>query len=836
MIRFMAFASARLAVGAFCLMTAAYAALNCSPFAFDMFIRPQLFPWVTEFVAWHHFWCCGAFVASTLTLVADLDWRIPRDGTRKAAHWLAVGYVGFFGAVAGVLVVSPYLPRLWNDSRALPTAIAAFVPLLWLAAIDHLSAPSPRRQHDAGTFRVTGQHRLLVSCAIAAGYLWAAHVVRALWQSGRSAGAIAWALTIIWALALTATVSALVYTILFLKTAVAARTRTPERWERGLTSVLTAAGICEFLRRLVLPTVSLNASDAAWVATVAGVSLASMWSGLACRRPAADPQKAATSSERLLVSMPGGPATVAALLMLPLASFWALGFMEQLDWAFVVQRLILVCEGLLAYTLVRRATRHHVADRPWSARATVVPAVVALATLFAVPHAALRLAAWTGDRTLEPAAAFERYAAADPLFKFMSDGLVTRAGFDGEYFRFLQVYTNARGASITIPDVDLTTAPARPAGHRPDIFLFVIDSLRRDYLSPYNPAVSFTPNIERFASENFVFRNVFTRHGATQLAAPSIWAGAEVIRKILAPGFERMNAVEKLVNAEGYRIAINDHTVAAYLRPTTPVTKIDPNVLSVDTDLCQNLKALEEHLDASTADARPVFGYLSPMNIHILNTRRGGQQSLDGDYPGFYAPYASRLRRIDACFGNFVSYLQQRGRYDNSIIVLTSDHGDSLGENGYWGHATWLFPEVARLPLIVRLPPSLRAAVTTDLAGVAFSADIAPTLWVLCARQLKDLGPLFGSPLFVPKDGRLPDRRRDSFLLTSSYGAAYGLLRRNGRQLYVTDLVERREFAYDLSHEPTAVPDVIAPEVRRVNQRSIRDHVTKAAAFYRFTR
>ena len=44
MIWFIGFAAARLAVATFCLLTAAYAALNCSPFAFDMFIRPQLFP------------------------------------------------------------------------------------------------------------------------------------------------------------------------------------------------------------------------------------------------------------------------------------------------------------------------------------------------------------------------------------------------------------------------------------------------------------------------------------------------------------------------------------------------------------------------------------------------------------------------------------------------------------------------------------------------------------------------------------------------------------------------------------------------------------------------
>ena len=49
----------RLVVAAFCLATAAYGVLNCSPFAFDMFIRPQLFPWITHFVTSHHIGLTG---------------------------------------------------------------------------------------------------------------------------------------------------------------------------------------------------------------------------------------------------------------------------------------------------------------------------------------------------------------------------------------------------------------------------------------------------------------------------------------------------------------------------------------------------------------------------------------------------------------------------------------------------------------------------------------------------------------------------------------------------------------------------------------------------------
>jgi membrane-anchored protein YejM (alkaline phosphatase superfamily) len=297
-----------------------------------------------------------------------------------------------------------------------------------------------------------------------------------------------------------------------------------------------------------------------------------------------------------------------------------------------------------------------------------------------------------------------------------------------------------------------------------------------------------------------------------------------------------MNALEKLVNADHYRLAINEHTVADYLDATTPVTMINADVPNVDTDFCQNLSGLADYLDASGHDTRPVFGVFRPMNIHILNTMRGGQQSLDHDYPGFYAPYASRVRRLDGCFGAFVAYLKQHGRYDSSIIILTADHGDSLGEDGNWGHAVWLFPEIVRIPLIVHIPSAMRAAVTTDLARVAFSSDLAPTLDALLGHRVRDLGPLFGAPLFVPADQRLTMRGRDSFLLTSSYGATYGLLGRNGRLLYVSDLTEWREYAYDLTRQLIATPVPVDDDLRRVSQQRIRDRVAQTERFYQVVR
>jgi len=163
---------------------------------------------------------------------------------------------------------------------------------------------------------------------------------------------------------------------------------------------------------------------------------------------------------------------------------------------------------------------------------------------------------------------------------------------------------------------------------------------------------------------------------------------------------------------------------------------------------------------------------------------------------------------------------------------VTADHGDSLGESGNWGHAFWLFPEDVRIPLILHLPPALASTVTTDLSRAAFSTDIAPTLYALLGYRVADLGPLFGAPLVAAPGGALRDRRREPVLLTSSYAPTVGLLRSSGRELFVSDLYERKEFAFELPAEDVARRVAIDHATRSLNHRVIRERIDDVERIY----
>src|SRR4030095_11399291 len=114
--------------------------------------------------------------------------------------------------------------------------------------------------------------------------------------------------------------------------------------------------------------------------------------------------------------------------------------------------------------------------------------------------------------------------------------------------------------------------------------------------------------------------------------------------------------------------------------------------------------------------------------------------------------------------------LRQSGLYDDSVVIVTSDHGDSVGEGGRWGHGVCGSPEIFRVPRIVHLPSRLAPEWTADADGVSFTTDIVPSLYRLLGQEIALRGAIFGMPLFHAR-GALPppERRRDAFLVASSY-------------------------------------------------------------------
>jgi len=109
------------------------------------------------------------------------------------------------------------------------------------------------------------------------------------------------------------------------------------------------------------------------------------------------------------------------------------------------------------------------------------------------------------------------------------------------------------------------------------------------------------------------------------------------------------------------------------------------------------------------------------------------------------------VSHIDYQLGRLFGELQSRGLYDNTVIVITSDHGEHLGDHGLFAKSTFL-ESSARVPIILRLPREY-ARYNQRISTPTLTADIAPTLLELAG--LKPDAKMDGESLLRAADDRL---------------------------------------------------------------------------------
>jgi arylsulfatase len=109
--------------------------------------------------------------------------------------------------------------------------------------------------------------------------------------------------------------------------------------------------------------------------------------------------------------------------------------------------------------------------------------------------------------------------------------------------------------------------------------------------------------------------------------------------------------------------------------------------------------------------------------------------------PDFYRNrYDAEIRFFDRALGELLDYLRREGLYEDSLIVFTADHGESLGEHDYWFcHGENVYREVVRVPLLIRPPREAAIAHDAERGGVRRVERVA-SLLDLCATSLAALG------------------------------------------------------------------------------------------------
>ena len=180
-----------------------------------------------------------------------------------------------------------------------------------------------------------------------------------------------------------------------------------------------------------------------------------------------------------------------------------------------------------------------------------------------------------------------------------------------------------------------------------------------------------------------------------------------------------------------------------------------------------------ELLDQEKADSRPFFLFLNYMDAHQpyfppapydvkypgkdatmtaehywsieFKALSGSRPYTDRDRTRDESQYDGGIAYIDAELGKLFARLKQLGFYDNSIVIVTSDHGQSFGEKGLVGHGSSVYQEQVHVPLIVKYPGVAHADVRNRLVS---HVDLLPTI----LESLRyETGSLPGHSLLAPQ-------------------------------------------------------------------------------------
>ncbi len=215
---------------------------------------------------------------------------------------------------------------------------------------------------------------------------------------------------------------------------------------------------------------------------------------------------------------------------------------------------------------------------------------------------------------------------------------------------------------------------------------------------------------------------------------------------------------------------------------------------------------------------------------------RLGRDLTPGERAYVEALYDSGIRYTDAQLGRLFARLDERGLLERTLVVVTSDHGEEFWEHGGWGHGHPMYEHQSRVPLIVRLPDGMAAALGLQAGPRVVRQQV----------RLVDLYPTILDLLGVPLEHRVQGRslrpllagRRlpavDAFSESTYWGPIEVKALRSERFKYLRGIPKRPagadhqgwEALYDLARDPAETADVQGENGRELTRmRTLVDHI-----------
>jgi arylsulfatase A-like enzyme len=392
-----------------------------------------------------------------------------------------------------------------------------------------------------------------------------------------------------------------------------------------------------------------------------------------------------------------------------------------------------------------------------------------------------------------------------------------------------------------------------------DVIVIVVESLRADQLRAYGAGRDVMPAVDALAREARVYTHAYTQASHSSYASPVPVSSHYPLRTPRRstypkdPPYPRVMLYDVL-KPLGYRTGVfssqNEHWegMINYLQTGHIDRFFHPEVfdgptysMAGDTGFARWV-ARTKHAgnvdDAFTvAEAirwideggdRPFFLALNLQNSHLPYVvpdgfpRRFGPARPDFSISFARWPrgkddvvkdlYADSLAYVDAQIGRLLHRLREGGRWGRTVVVVTGDHGQAFFEHGLFAHASALYDEVMRVPLVIRAP------------GLDPGADPRPAQHVDVAPSVFDLLGLPPHPSFqgLSLIHGSPNPDRSLYMVVQTLLAdQYAIVR--GRHKLIFDERYRYDLLFDLGRDPgersnlaSSRPDLVGRLARRL--------------------
>jgi len=349
-----------------------------------------------------------------------------------------------------------------------------------------------------------------------------------------------------------------------------------------------------------------------------------------------------------------------------------------------------------------------------------------------------------------------RFAATSPLLKRTATPLMDRA-------TFVKTVTDLGLADLLAP------APTVPRHAPRDMNVIVIfqESTYNTHLSLFGSADGTQPLLSQYTDRMELFPNFFSVFAGSINARFATFTGLYPVGDYHAFTTERIpvKSIFETLHDHGYACSMfyssyfdytdfrgllrNRGIDGMYDADTMPGTRTNNGVswglLEEDT-----LGAIRQQIRTCATDKRKFFmTYVpaAPHNPFDGTPRRFRKRQIEkfGDLSPFYA---NELLYMDWTISSIIDELKESGLLDKTIVVITADHGEMLGENGGpVGHGWSITPELANVPLIIMDPghPGYRVNDT-----IGSQVDLMPTILDMLGIPLPP-GELYqGDSLYSP--------------------------------------------------------------------------------------